>query len=368
MHTDKPSRHSDTLTEDAMWTALQNKDTAYDGRFCYGVLSTGIFCRPSCPARLPLRQHVRFYAQPSQAQAAGFRPCKRCRPVSAEPALDQLAPFQTVCRYIEAHPDESLSLETLSQLAGLSPGHFQRRFKAVIGVSPRQYQENCRFNQFKQSLKSGSDVTTATYAAGFGSGSRVYEKLDTRLGMTPGQYRSGGKGLTIAYASADTVAGRLMMGATDRGLCFLQFGANDAELHVSLQHEYPEASLIPMPPASQPQFEQWMQALNAHLQGEQPSLTLPQDLQGTAFQLRVWHYLQSIPYGEVQSYTEVAVGIGQPKAARAVASACAANKLAILVPCHRVIRGNGELGGYRWGLERKRTLIDQERRSRAQAR
>lgn len=351
------------ITAEKMWQAVQAKDASYDGRFWFGVISTGIFCKPSCPARLPLRTNVRFFTSPADAQAAGLRACKRCKPLAASADADETARYQAVCRYIADHAEETLPLEKLAQQLELSPSHFQRRFKALIGVSPKQYQENCRFDALKQNLREGSDVTDASYAAGFGSSSRLYEKLDTRLGMTPGQYRSGGKGLTISYAAADTVAGRLMMGATDRGLCFIQFGASDNELLAQLEQEYPQAALQPMAAPMQALFAGWMQALNRHLAGEQPAEALPLDIQGTAFQFKVWSYLQKIPSGEVRSYSEVAEGIGQPKAARAVASACAANKLALVIPCHRVIRGSGELGGYRWGMELKRTLLDQERKA-----
>jgi AraC family transcriptional regulator of adaptative response/methylated-DNA-[protein]-cysteine methyltransferase len=278
-------------------------------------------------------------------------------PLDGNPELER---FQHICRYIEMHREEALPLATLSKMADLSPGYFQRRFKAIIGVSPKQYLDACRLGQLKQELRDGSNVTSAIYEAGFGSGSRVYEKLDTHLGMTPKQYRSGGKGLAISYACASSSLDRLMMAATDRGLCFIQFGPTEPALREALQREYPDAHLSAMPDDLKTQFEHWMQALELHLQGEKPHLDLPLDIQGTAFQLKVWHYLQKIPYGAVQSYAEVAAGIGQPTAARAVASACAANKLAIVIPCHRVIRGSGELGGYRWGLPMKRTLIDQE--------
>lgn len=350
------------LTDSLMWKAVQEKDGAYDGQFYYGVLTTGVFCRPSCAARLPLRKNVRFYRQPDEAQQDGLRACKRCNPTEVMQTDPNLKRFQEICRYIETHRDEPLSLEVLSIMADLSPGHFQRRFKALIGVSPKQYLDACRLGQFKQGLRTEENITTAIYDAGFGSGSRVYEKLDTHLGMTPKQYRSGGKGLSISYASAPSALGTMMMAATDRGLCFLQFGQSAPALLEILRKEYPQATLAPMDESSRAQFDTWMQALEDHLAGNRPHLDLPLDIQGTAFRLKVWNYLQTIPYGEVQSYTEVAEAIGQPTAARAVASACAANNLGIVIPCHRVIRGNGELSGYRWGLAVKRTLIDQERR------
>ncbi len=274
----------------------------------------------------------------------------------------ELARFQTICRYIEAHRDESLPLQALASMADLSPGHFQRRFKAVIGVSPKQYVEACRLNALKEALREGASVTSAVYEAGFGSSSRVYEKLDTRLGMTPRQYRKGGKGLQISYVIAPTSIGLLMMAATDRGLCFIQVGQTPLVLEEELRKEFPHAELSAMGERFRGQFDQWMQALESHLSGENPHLELPLDIQGTAFQRKVWAYLQTIPYGQVRTYTQVAQGIGQPKAVRAAASACGANNLAIVIPCHRVIRSTGALGGYRWGLDVKQALLDQEKR------
>jgi AraC family transcriptional regulator of adaptative response/methylated-DNA-[protein]-cysteine methyltransferase len=275
------------------------------------------------------------------------------------------ARIRELCDYIRAHCDENPRLEELSRRAALSPFHLQRSFKAVTGVTPKQFADGCRMEALKAHLRSRGSVTEAIYEAGFGSSSRVYEKADTRLGMTPAEYRAGGHEVTIAYVSADTPVGLMMMGATDRGLCFVQFGETHEELLAMLRREYPRATLQPMPEPYPQQFRAWMQALGEHLAGTQPHLDLPLDLRATAFQLRVWRYLQNIPYGEVQSYGEVAVGIGQPTAARAVARACATNRVAIVIPCHRVIRGSGSLGGYRWGLARKRALIDRERSTSA---
>lgn len=273
--------------------------------------------------------------------------------------------MRAVCDYIRAHSEEPLSLADMSRQAGLSQFHFLRRFKAFTGLTPKQFLDGCRLDALKGHLRAGGTVTDAIYEAGFGSSSRVYEKVDTRLGMTPKEYRAGGRRVSISYVAAETPVGLMMMGATDRGLCFVQFGASEEELKEMLRKEYPEAQLAPMTEPYPEQFQAWMQALGAHLAGEQPSLQLPVDLRATAFQWKVWRYLQSIPYAEVQSYAEVAAGIGQPKAARAVARACATNRVAIVIPCHRVIRGTGELGGYRWGLDRKRALIDGERAARA---
>ena len=275
------------------------------------------------------------------------------------------AQVRELCRYIETHPGDAPDLAELAARTGLSRFHLQRSFKAVTGVTPKEYVEICRVRLLKQSLRAAGDVTTAVYDAGFGSSSRVYERADTRLGMTPKQYRRGGEGVSITYAAADSPLGRLMIGATDRGLCFVQFGESDEELVVALRREYPAAAITPIAEPHSPAFDAWIAALNRHLAGKQPHLDLPLDIRATAFQMRVWNYLQSIPYGSVRSYGEVAAAIGQPKAVRAVAHACASNTVALAIPCHRVIRGTGELGGYRWGLERKRALLDLERRTKA---
>ena len=266
-----------------------------------------------------------------------------------------------ICRYIQTHATEPLALADLAARAGLSPFHFQRKFKAAVGATPKQYQEIFRLQQLKHGLRGSGDVTEAVYEAGYGSSSRVYERADTRLGMTPNQYRRHGDGVTITYATAESPAGPMMIGATERGVCFVQFGDSAEDLLVMLQKEYPMARLEPMREAGEPEFRRWIRALNDHLKGEQPRLDLPLDIRATAFQMRVWKYLQSIPYGEVKSYAQVAAAIGQPKAVRAVATACAKNRVALMIPCHRVIRGTGELGGYRWGLDRKRAFLERER-------
>jgi len=270
--------------------------------------------------------------------------------------------IQTVCRYIESHSDENLKLSGLAAMAGLSPFHFQRTFKAAVGLTPRQYAEAARMGTLKRTLRRSRDVTAAVYDAGFGSSSRVYERADTRLGMTPKQYRRGGQGVSISHVTVQSPVGLMTIGATDRGLCFLQFGDREDQLIEELRHEYPNAQIAPLAKPHPPELHRWIEALTRHLAGHQPHLDLPLDIRATAFQMRVWNYLQSIPYGDVQSYGEVAAGIGQPTAVRAVARACATNRVALVIPCHRVIRGTGELGGYRWGLARKRTLIDTERR------
>lgn len=346
--------------EEAFWAAVQKHDRAWDGKFFFGVMTTGVYCRPSCAGRTPLRKNVRFFAAPADAERAGLRACLRCRPLagSADPNAERIA---NACEYVRAHPEDPLQLAELAARAGLSTGHFQRSFKAVVGVTPRQFVEACRLDLLKGELRTGPSVTNAIYDAGFGSSSRVYARVDTRLGMTPAQYRAGGREVTISFVAVDSALGRMMIGATDRGLCFVQFAKSDGDLLRMLAAEYPEARLEPMRTPYTGEFESWMQALRRHLSGQEPRLDLPLDVRATAFQMKVWRYLQSIPYGSVQSYSEVAAGLGTPRAARAVARACATNPVALLIPCHRVIRGNGELGGYRWGLERKRVLIDGER-------
>lgn len=275
--------------------------------------------------------------------------------------------IEQLCSYIRAHcgNGEPLTLEKLSQQADLSPFHLQRIFKAVTGNTPREYVEMCRMDLLKNELRNGKPVTDAIYEAGFGGSSRVYEKVDTRLGMTPREYRQRGKNVAISYASVESPLGLLMIGATDRGLCFVQFGETEAELFTKLRNEYPAASIQKIGEPPSPEFEKWTNELLRYLRREQTQLSVPVDVQASAFQMKVWRHLQSIPSGEVQSYAEVAAAIGSPKAVRAVGSACAANHVAIAIPCHRVIRGDGNLGGYRWGLERKRVLIDEERKMRS---
>ena len=264
-----------------------------------------------------------------------------------------------LCQYIETHCQQKLGLAELSQISGLSPSYLQRRFKAVCGMSPRQYINACRARLLKQELKNGLAGSDAIYQAGFGSGSRVYEQTGSLLGMTPAQYQKRGAGQEISYAISTTPLGQLLIAATDRGVCFVEFGENLAELLPKLQQEFARASLTPA--ADHPQLLLWIDALLNYLQGRSMALQLPLDMTGTPFQLQVWHYLQTIPYGTVQTYASVAAGINRPRAIRAAASACAANKMALLIPCHRVIRGDGGLGGYRWGLERKAALLQLEK-------
>lgn len=360
------------MNEAQLWDAVARRDISRTGEFFYAVKTTRIYCRPTCASRRPQRKNVEFFATAQEARARGYRACKRCRPDESHDAQRATPPINAVihqlARQIEAHPEEPFRLAQLAQRAGYSPFHLQRSFKAIIGSTPKEYQTAARLRTLKQELRKAAPVSDAIYQAGFGSGSRVYEKTDGQLGMTPSEYRSGGKGLTISYASGQTPLGLLMIGATDRGICFLQFGDTKRALETELRRQFPAATVQPMPATHEAQFESWMAALNRHLRGLEPRLDLPLDVRGTAFQLIVWRYLQKLPYGEVRSYSEVAQAIGKPSAARAVARACASNSIALLIPCHRVVRGTGELGGYRWGLQRKRVLLDMERAASKRAR
>lgn len=270
------------------------------------------------------------------------------------------ARVRRACAFIRANVDRRLTLRRVADAVGLSPFHFQREFKAHVGLTPRQYAEACRLETLKGGLREQPRVTDAIYDAGFGSGSRVYERVDTHLGMTPREYRDGGRGVSISYATAPTPLGRLMLGATDRGLCFVQFGDSDEALVEALRREYPAAAFAPMGEAQREAFARWMGALESCVRGQAPSEALPLDVRATAFQAAVWRYLQSIPTGESRTYGQVAEAIGRPGASRAVARACASNRVALVIPCHRVIRGTGEAGGYRWGAQRKRALLQAE--------
>ena len=346
------------------WEAVERRDCSFDGVFYVGVLTTGVYCKPSCPARRPLRQNVRFYASPNAAERDGLRACRRCRPLEKNDA--KAARIHELCRYIEEHATDSLTLDDLAAQVGLSRFHLQRTFQAVVGLSPKRYLEACRMESLKSALKQSSGVTAAVYEAGFGSPSRVYERAESQLGMTPNQYRRGGRAgrepVAITYTTVDSPLGLLMIAATDRGLCFVEFGETPPALLERLRKEYPQAALEPMKNPPRAEFQRWMDALNRYLTEKQPSLDLPVDVRATAFQMRVWNYLRSIPAGETRSYREVAAAIGQPSATRAVAAACGANPTALAIPCHRVIRAYGDLSGYRWGDERKGKLLEMEKK------
>jgi len=342
------------VDDESFWKALAGRDHRFDGQFVFAVTTTGVYCRPSCPARRPRRENVRFFAAPQPAEAAGFRACRRCHPRSPHPApAVQLA--ADVRAYIEEHLDETLTLATLGREVGASPFHLQRTFKRETGLSPRDYRDARRHERLRTHLKEGESVTNATYGAGYGSMSRLYEKA--RLGMTPSVYKQGGRGLRIRYATARSPIGRVLVAATERGLCAVNLSDTDTGAEAALRAEYPQAILE----RAGAEVEPFVTSLVRHLEGKQPWLDLPVDVQASAFRWRVYKALQEIPYGETRSYGQVARAVGRPTAARAVARACATNPVAIVVPCHRVVRGDGEAGGYRWGTERKKRLLAQER-------
>ncbi len=345
------------LSDEARWQAVLASDATYDGQFVLAVHTTGIYCRPSCPARPPLRQNVRFYPDCAAAEAAGFRPCKRCSP---HKQAEEASIVQRVCHYIDSHLENRLTLDELGTQAHLSPAHLQRVFKRVMGISPRQYTAARRLESLKQGLHEGATVTGALYEAGYSSTSRLYEGAAGQLGMSPTVYRQGGTGMKIHYTIVESALGYLLVAGTEKGICAVRLADTPEELETGLHATYPAAERI----SAAAGMGEWVAALVRHLDGQQPHLELPLDVRATAFQQRVWQELQRIPYGETRTYSQVAAAIGSPKAIRAVGSACANNPVAVIVPCHRVVRTDGGLGGYRWGIERKEHLLATERQGR----
>ncbi|HEX9132375.1 MAG TPA: bifunctional DNA-binding transcriptional regulator/O6-methylguanine-DNA methyltransferase Ada [Ktedonobacteraceae bacterium] len=341
------------LDEEQCWQAVLTRDAQVDGTFVFAVRSTGIYCRPSCPARRPHREHVAFFRLPEEASAAGFRSCQRCHPEQAHLVEPQTELIEQVCRYIETHLDAPLHLDDLSQQFHLSPYHLQRTFKRIKGVTPRQYVESCRLGQFKARLHAGETVTGALYDAGYQSSSSVYARTPVQLGMTPTAYRRGGKGMRIGYTVVESPLGYVLVAATERGVAAVRFGDSENALEADLVREFPQADLI----RDDEQLHPWVTLLLHSLQGQPSPQAVPLDVQASTFQWKVWQALRSIPTGQTRSYHEIAQAIGQPTAARAVAQACASNPVAVFIPCHRVVRNNGQLGGYRWGVERKQQLL-----------
>lgn len=341
----------------ALWQAVLARDARRDGTFFFAVKSTGIYCRPSCAARRPRRENVLFFRRPEEAEHAGFRPCQRCRPRTAVDHHSQSGMARAVCRYIESHLDEPVTLSKLARAFRKSPFHLQRTFKAALGITPREYADSRRMERFKSELKAGRTVTHALYDAGYSSSSRLYERAGAELGMTPDAYRRGAIGMDIHYTVAESPIGRMLVGATRRGVCLVRFGDSDAELEQGLRREYPYA----VKKRDDESLCAWRDALLEHLQGHTPDARLPLDIRATAFQKRVWNYLRQIPRGRTRSYSEVARAIGRPRAVRAVARACATNPVSIAIPCHRVIGSDGSLTGYAWGIEKKRKLLEIEK-------
>ena len=366
--TDRPSSAPQNSPR-AKWAAVLSRDKNADGCFVYAVRSTGIYCKPSCPSRKPLRQNATFFPLPAAAEQKGFRACRRCQPRSARPRDTRTQAVARVCAAIDSHlqtgagaaagttpEDFRLTLKSLSSGAGMGPYQLERAFRSVMGISPRQYADARRMHRLKSKLKKGDDVTTALYDAGFGSSSRLYERAPSHLGMTPATYRQGGAGMKIRYTIAASPLGRLLVGATERGISAVYLGQGDAPLEAALHEEYPRAEIT----RDRNGMDKWLGQILDHLRGHEPNLDLPTDLQATAFQRRVWQELRRIPYGSTRTYSQVARAIGQPTAVRAVARACATNPVSVVVPCHRVVREDGNLAGYRWGVERKRELLAHE--------
>ena len=339
------------------WQAVLHRDRRFQHLFVYAVRSTGVYCRPTCASRRPRREQVSFFPGPEAAERAGFRACRRCRPHENRFRDPQADLVQHICRYIDAHLEEPVNLSALSREAGLSAFHLQRTFKRVLGVSPLQYARVRRLLSLKSRLKSGDDVTSAMYAAGYGSSSRLYEHAAEQLGMTPGAYRSGGAGTEIRYAIAGSSVGRVLVAATERGVCAVRLGDSDSELVTELRGEFPLSSVREDATALADTVQRVMDCV--HGSEAHPDLAL--DIRGTAFQAKVWETLRRIPRGETRSYAQIARALKQPKAVRAVARAIASNPVAVIVPCHRVVRSDGSLGGYRWGLKRKEELLASER-------
>ena len=354
--------HHPDMTDDAIddrWERVCARDRSADGLFVYAVSSTGVFCRPSCPSRRPRRERVRFFDSTHAAQQAGFRACLRCRPLEAA-ADPWVARIERACRDI-ASASAPPRLATLARRAGSSPYHFLRNFTRIVGVTPRAYAEARRFQSVKRHLRSEGTVTTAFLEAGYASSSRFYEGAASRLAMTPSAYRAGGAGETIRYGTAASVLGRVLIAATDRGVCNVALGDDDAALVASLRAEYPRAQIEKVPAMLRATLAQ----VTEHLAGRRPRLDLPLDVRATAFQRQVWEALKAIPSGETRTYGEVARAVGRPSASRAVARACASNPVALVVPCPRVVPASGGPGGYRWGRERKVRLLAGERSGRS---
>ncbi len=343
------------MDTEIFWRAVRDNDARFDGAFFLGVKTTGIYCRPSCRARTPKRENVEFFASWAAAEQFGLRACLRCKPRDIKFVDPQIEKIIKACGLIESN--ELYSLEELAVETGLSPYHLQRSFKAVVGVSPRKYGEVKRMEKFKSELRSGSDVTTAMYDAGFGSSRGLYENAIDNMGMTPATYKKGGAGMQISYTIADCELGKLMVARTKRGICSVAFGDSNDELAEGLAAEFPNAEMS----ADDRDLNTTVDAIISYLAGKHRRLMLPLDLRATAFQLQVWELLRKIPYGETRSYSDIAESLGDKKKVRAVARACATNPVALVIPCHRVVASSGKLSGYRWGVDRKQSLLNRER-------
>lgn len=343
------------VIQDSRWQAVLARDAANDGKFVFAVSSTGVYCRPSCPSKRPRRENVSFFRRPQEAESAGFRECLRCRPkaIAVNPRQELI---KSVCRYIEQHLDEPITLAQLGAEFHQSPFHLQRSFKSVLGITPKEYANSCRMRGFRQNLKAGHSVTRAMHDAGYSSTSRLYSRTSSELGMEPAKYRRGAIAAPIRYACTDSPLGRMLIAATDKGVCSIQFADSDEELEQGLKQEFPFANRR----RDDHGLAESARKIVRQISSAAPPSSLPLDIRATAFQRRVWSYLQGIGFGETRSYSEVAKAIGRPSAVRAVARACATNPVAIAIPCHRVVSKSGIPGGYRWGLDRKKALLEIE--------
>jgi len=353
------------MVEQQYWNAVAERSRQADGAFVYAVTTTGVYCRPSCPSRRPRRENVQFFPLPEAAEHAGFRPCRRCHPqrqAASDPGAERV---RQACRLIDEALEDGESgaprLDRLGAALGTSPHQLQRLFKRQLGISPRDFAAARRLARVKARLSEGEGVAGALYEAGYGSSSRLYERSDAQLGMTPATYRKRGQGMAIGFTIVPCPLGRLLVAATARGISAVSLGKSDKELEAALHGEYAAAEIR----RDDAGLGRWVTAILAHLEGTEPDLALPLDLQATAFQWRVWRELQKIPYGETASYAAIARRIGHPRAVRAVANACAENRAALVIPCHRVVRQDGTPGGYRWGAERKAKLLAAEKAKRA---
>ena len=342
------------MENDVFWNAIQAKDARFNGAFVFGVKTTGIYCKPSCAAKRPKRENVAFFDRGEAAESEGFRACLRCKPSSINAVDPLVKAVLKACKMIDS--DNMVSLNGLSSELNVSTFQLQRKFKELIGVSPKKYAEAKRMEKFRSGIREGDDVTDAMYDAGFGSSSRLYENVSEKLGMTPAVYKKGGKGIKISYVITECELGRLLVARTPRGICSVTFGDDDAVLAADLENEFPNAEIA----YDGSELKSSVEMILEYLAGKTKRLLLPLDLQATAFQLQVWEFLRKIPYGQTLSYSQVAEKLGDKKKVRAVAQACARNRVALVIPCHRVVASNGKLSGYRWGMERKKALLERE--------
>ena len=344
---------NETKANDWHWMAVESRNASFDGLFYFAVRTTGVFCRPSCASRAPKRANVTFFATATDARLAGYRPCLRCKPADVEFAGEAQALVSRAFKQLRS--EEIASVEQLSEMLGVTSGHLQKTFRSVLGLSPKEVIDMMRIENFKEAVRE-TDVTTSLYESGFGSSRGLYEKAGERLGMTPAKYKKGGKGERIAYTVVSTPLGSMLIAATERGICSASFGDSEADLARELGEEFFAAQIS----RDDKRLKQAAEAIVRGLRGERAILNLPLDIRGTAFQMRVWSELRKIPYGETRSYAEVAEAVGNRRAVRAVARACATNPVAVVTPCHRVVGSDGRLSGYRWGIERKKQLLDGE--------